>query len=179
MKALKKVKPRALAVTKTQGVKAGTDKNYTIGDRRKNNEFTKLLERLRELIKKSKSGMLWQSQTVFITEIVDNTMYPVINRGALVWVDTAQRPKLDGGIVEGDIYLFKSIAFTKLNKRPYYMARRVQAWNEDGIWGRRYYTDANDEHPTFEPLRSEEDRRRSNKTFIGLIIGMLNPAYIL
>ena len=142
--AVKKIKPRALVATKTQGSKKGVDdrKNYTIGDRRKNNEFTKLLEGLRKVVQKSRSGMLWQSETVFITEIIDNSMYPVINSGALVWVDTAQRPKPDGGIVEGDIYLFKSIAFTKLNKRPYYMARRVQAWNEDGIWGRRYYTDA-------------------------------------
>lgn len=135
MKAVKKITPRALVRTKTQGkVKKGViDNNYTIGDRRKYNEFIELLEGLRKLIHESKTGMLWISQAVFITEIADNSMYPVINAGAIVWVDTSPKPKPDGGIIEGNIYLFKSIAFTKLNKRPYFIARRVQPWYEDGV----------------------------------------------
>ena len=183
MKALKKIKPQDLAITKPQGSrKSGASKDYIINagkDPRRDNAFKRLLEDLTSKVLAAKDHRIWQSETVFITLIGGDSMLLTVRSGALIWVDISQKPRPTGGIVEGDMYLLQNTVKTKTKPMTWTVLKRVCIWYKDGIWGREYYTDREESKGGaaryVATFHNQEDHIEDNKRYVGRVIGTLNP----
>lgn len=180
------LRPQALVVAKAQGViKSELDEDYTTRrrDPRYDNAFNDLLGSLRARVYAAKDHILWQDENIFVTIVEDDMNRPTLREGALVWVDTSQKPKPTGGIVEGDMYYRRFIVKTKTKPMTVISIARACIWYRNGIWGREYFRDSerNRDHAREELLRyhvefkEQQDHINDNLRFVGRVIGTLNP----
>ena len=179
------VRPQALVAAKAQGmIKTELDVDYNTRrrDPRYENCFNDLLASLREKVYAAKDHILWQDENVFVTVAEDDMNRPTIREGALIWVDTSQKPNPTGGIVEGDMYYRRFKVKTKTKPMDVILISRVCIWYRDGIWGREYYNDSerNRDHAREELLRyhvefkEQQDHINDNLRYVGRVIGTLN-----
>ncbi len=137
--------------------------------------FNRFLDTLSLNTRCTDDGRLWISDTVFIQEYDANNLHPNIKEGSIIWVDTAQVPVINRGIVEGAIYLIKS-NITAI--AAYDHIYRVQLGYRDGTHGRLYWDDWREvrgDERQFTPLPTKEDHIKENNRYIGRVVGVVNP----
>ena len=147
-----------------------TDSPFSKGD-----PFGRFLETLSLNTRSKDDGRLWVSDQVFIQEYDCNNMYPTIKEGAVIWVDTAQVPIINRGVIDGALYLIK-INITAI--AVYDHINRVEVSFSNGTWGRLYWTDwseARGEERKFTPLPTKEDHIKENSRYIGRVVGVVSP----
>ena len=177
MMVIRKDKPRVEGDIASRGLSKNSIPTYysTDDSYKRTDPFGRFLETLSLNTRSKDDGRLWVSDTVFIQEYECENMYPTIKEGAVIWVDTAQVPIINRGIIEGALYLMK-INITAI--AVYDLINRVQVYSRNGTWGLLYWTDwaeARGEERKFIPLPTKEDHIKENSRYIGRVVGVVNP----